>query len=241
MKRLHRMSVPMIALTALAAVPAVGADLPVKAPPAPVYAPAPFTWTGFYIGGNVGGGWAQGNVTDTLTGGSFDTGTVGSFIGGGQLGFNYQVGNVVWGVEGFFDGVASNNNSGNILTGATGDQFQAATNARWIATAAGRVGITGPGFDHWLFYAKGGGGWVGYNASVSDLTTGVSASTSNSLGGWMAGGGVEWAFAQNWTARIDYQFIGLNSFSVGSFPADRFLVNNPNVQTVTFGISYLFH
>jgi outer membrane immunogenic protein len=242
MKRIRMMSVPVVALTALAAVPAIGADMATKAPPAPVYAPPPFTWTGFYVGGNVGGGWAQGNVTDTVTGGSFGTGSVGAFVGGGQVGFNYQVGNVVWGVEGLFDGVASgNNNSSNIVTGLTGDQFQANANARWLATAAGRVGLTGPGFDHWLFYAKGGGGWVGYNASVTDVTTGIGASTSNSQAGWMAGGGVEWAFAQNWTARVDYQYIGLNGFSVGAFPVDNFVVHNPNVQTVTFGINYLFH
>jgi outer membrane immunogenic protein len=229
MQRIEWMSVPVVALTALAAGPAIGADLP-------------FTWTGFYIGGNVGGGWAQGNVTDTVNGASFGSGTVGAFVGGGQVGFNYQVGYLVLGVEGFFDGIASgNNNNSNIVAGLTGDQFQANANARWVATAAGRVGFTGPGFDHWLFYAKGGGGWVGYDASVTDVTTGIGASTSNSLSGWMAGGGIEWAFANNWTARVDYQYIGLNNFTVGSFPADRFMVNNPNVQTVTVGINYLFH
>jgi outer membrane immunogenic protein len=243
MKRTRWMSVPVVALTTLAAIPAIGADLPTKAPPAPVYAPPPFSWTGFYIGGNVGGGWAQGTVTDTVTGGSFGSGTVGSFVGGGQVGFNYQTGYVVWGVEGFFDGVASgNNNTSNIVTGALGDQFQGSANARWVATAAGRLGFTGPGFDHWLFYAKGGGGWVAYNASIADLTNGLSASTSNTQSGWMAGGGIEWAFAPNWTARVDYQYIGLNSFSVAPvFLADRFVVNNANVQTVTFGINYLFN
>jgi outer membrane immunogenic protein len=243
MKRTRWMSVPVVALTTLAAIPAIGADLPTKAPPAPVYAPPPFSWTGFYIGGNVGGGWAQGTVTDTVTGGSFGSGTVGSFVGGGQVGFNYQTGYVVWGVEGFFDGVASgNNNTSNIVTGALGDQFQGSASARWVATAAGRLGFTGPGFDHWLFYAKGGGGWVAYNASIADLTNGLSASTSNTQSGWMAGGGIEWAFAPNWTARVDYQYIGLNSFSVAPvFLADRFVVNNANVQTVTFGINYLFN
>jgi outer membrane immunogenic protein len=243
MKRARWLSVPVVALAAIGAVPAVGADLPTKAPPVPVYAPPPFSWTGFYIGPNVGGGWAQGTVVDTIAGGSFGTGTRGAFAGGGQLGYNYQVGNVVFGVEGFFDGIASgNNNTSNIVTGVGGNQFQATANATWVSTVAGRLGFTGPGFDHWLFYAKGGGGWVGYNATVSDLTTGVSANTSSSQGGWLAGAGIEWAFAQNWTAKIEYQYIGLNGFSVApTFVADRFMVNNPNVQTVTFGINYLFH
>jgi outer membrane immunogenic protein len=235
---------PLVALTTIAAIPALAADLPTKAPPAaPVYAPPPFTWTGFYIGGNVGGAWAQGTVVDTATGGSFGSNNQGAFIGGGQVGFNYQIGPIVWGVEGTFDGVASNNNNTtNVLTGFTGDQFQASANATWLGTVAGRLGVTGPALDHWLFYAKGGGAWIGYNASVTDLTNGISASTSNSQGGWLAGVGIEWAFAPSWTAKIEYDYIGLNSFSVGGpFVADRFDVNSPNIQTVTFGINYLFH
>src|SRR5215471_11028914 len=106
-KRGHWVSIPVVAFAALAAVPAIGADMATKAPPVPFYAPPPFTWTGFYIGGNVGGAWGQGTIVDTLTGASFGSGTVGAFAGGGQLGFNYQTGNLVWGVEGFFDGIAS--------------------------------------------------------------------------------------------------------------------------------------
>jgi outer membrane immunogenic protein len=243
MRRLRWMSVSVVALAACGAGSAFAADLPTKAPPAPVYAPPPFTWTGFYIGPNVGGGWGQGTVTDNATGGTFGTGERGAFAGGGQLGYNYQVGNVVFGVEGFFDGIASgNNNTSNIVTGLAGHQFQGDANATWASTVAGRLGFTGPGFDHWLFYAKGGGGWVGSDAKISDLTNGLSVSSSSSQGGWMAGAGIEWAFAPNWTARVDYQYIGLNGFSVAPvFVADRFVVNNPNVQTVTFGINYLFH
>jgi outer membrane immunogenic protein len=235
-------SVSVVAFAAIGVMPAVGADLPTKAPQAQVYAPLPFTWTGFYIGPNVGGAWGQGTVTNKATGGTFGTGEHGAFAGGGQLGYNYQVGNVVFGVEGFFDGIASGNNTSNVVTGLAGHQFRGTANAIWASSVAGRLGFTGAGFDHWLFYAKGGGGWVGYDATVSDLTNGLSAKTTSSQGGWMAGGGIEWAFAPNWTARVDYQFIGLNGFSVApTFVADRFVVNNPNVQTVTFGINYLFH
>jgi len=96
------MSVSIVALAAIAGPPALGADLITKAPVAPpVYAPPQFNWTGWYFGGNVGGGWTQGTVIDTTTGGSFGAGNQGTFIGGGQAGFNYQVGNAVFGVEGF--------------------------------------------------------------------------------------------------------------------------------------------
>src|SRR5262245_22588423 len=66
----------------------------------PVYAPPPFSWTGFYIGGNIGGAWGQGNVTDSLFGLNFgNANNNGVFIGGGQLGFNYQFGYAVLGLE----------------------------------------------------------------------------------------------------------------------------------------------
>src|SRR2546428_420348 len=74
---------------------------------APVYVAPPFSWTGFYIGGNIGGAWANGNVTDSLFGLSASTSRSG-FIGGGQLGFNYQFTNVVLGAEWDFDWTSLN-------------------------------------------------------------------------------------------------------------------------------------
>src|SRR5262249_40423108 len=72
--------------------------------PPPVYVPPPFSWTGFYIGGNFGGAWRQGSINDSLFGLSFgNTSNNGAFIGGGQLGFNYQFGSFVIGVEADFD------------------------------------------------------------------------------------------------------------------------------------------
>ena len=83
---------------------AKAADLPPPqmTPRAPVaYIPAApmFSWTGFYIGGNVGGGWSRGNVTDSLFGVNFDNGNSASFLGGGQVGGNYQIGSFVIGAE----------------------------------------------------------------------------------------------------------------------------------------------
>src|SRR5262249_49651703 len=82
-------------------------------PPPPVYAPPPFSWTGFYLGGNIGGAWAHRDVTDTFFLGDFGNGNNnGVFIGGGQVGYNWQVGYAVLGIEADFDGAANNNNSG---------------------------------------------------------------------------------------------------------------------------------
>jgi outer membrane immunogenic protein len=244
MQGIRSLSVLVVALAAMAGLPALGADLPTKAPPVPYYTPPQFNWTGWYFGANVGGGWTQGTVVDTATGGSFGASNQGTFIGGGQAGFNYQIGNAVFGVEGFFDGIAqSNHNTSTVLTGMGGNLFQASANANWVATVAGRVGFTGPGFDHWLFYGKGGGAWVEYNSTITDFTTGFSASTTNTQSGWMAGAGIEWAFAPFWTAKVEYQYIGLNNgFNVGApLGLNQFAVHNPNIQTATFGINYLFH
>src|SRR5258707_5189917 len=86
------------------------------APPPPVYAPPPFSWTGFYLGGNIGGAWARRDVTDTFFGVNFNPGNNnGVFIGGGQLGFNWQIG---WGLIGFeadFDGGPQTNNTGTVV------------------------------------------------------------------------------------------------------------------------------
>jgi outer membrane immunogenic protein len=226
---------------------AQAADMrPAPPPPAPVYMPPPFTWTGFYIGGNLGGAWANTAITDSLFGLSFSNGNNGVFVGGGQVGFNYQVGNVVFGVEGDCDWAANNNKTVTGVVGPLGHSFTASANDRWMATIAGRFGYA---FDRWLIYAKGGGGWVGANGfTVTDVTTGasVTAGRSNTISGWLVGGGFEWAFANNWTIRAEYDFFGLSgrSFTVpATFPVlagDTFTTGNNNIQMATVGINYKF-
>ena len=120
---------------------ASAADLPVKARPMPV---AVFSWTGFYIGGNLGGAWAHHNFNDVFFPNlSFDGGTGnGRFIGGGQVGFNYQINQFVWGVEGTFDWASTNNGNGTgvILPGVLPvTAIQVSSNDTWISTIAGRA------------------------------------------------------------------------------------------------------
>ena len=221
-------------------VSAKAADLSQAVTPVPYLAPT-FSWTGFYIGANIGDGWENFNIADTLNGLSFGSNTRSAFVGGGQVGFNYQVSPVlVLGVEGFFDGVATNNNVGGAAIIPGVGLVSASAQPDWVSTLAGRIGFTGPGFDHWLFYAKGGGGWVQASATVNAPVATFSESRTTS--GWMAGGGIEWAFAQNWTARIDYQYIGLENTTVApSFLVDTFTTRNANVQTLTVGVNYLFN
>src|SRR5215831_15767643 len=218
------------------------------APPPPVYAPPPFSWTGFYIGGNIGAAWANRDVRDPFLGVNFNNGNSnGTFIGGGQLGYNWQVGYAVLGIEAEFDGVANNNNSGTVFIPSVGN-IQVTSNSRWITTLAARFGVTnGP----WLFYGKVGGGWVGSDDfTVTNLSTGSLLTVSdnnNSNSGWLVGAGIEWAFAPNWSAKVEYSYLGLDdrTFTVpaGSpfLGGDTFTQSNRNVQMVKVGINYLFN
>jgi outer membrane immunogenic protein len=101
-----------------------------------------------------------------------------------------------------------------------------------------------------LLYVKGGGAWVGSNnITFSNLTTNTNSTFSNGRTntGWLAGGGLEWAFAHNWTVRFEYNYIGLSNRSFvipAGFPnlaGDVFTTKNPSVQTATVGINYLFN
>jgi outer membrane immunogenic protein len=161
----------------------------------------------------------------------------GVFIGGGQIGFNYQFSNIVLGVESDFDWAGNNNNTGNgiVVPGINGI-VQVTSSNRWVTTVAARFGVTS---DYWLFYGKAGGGWVGTNDfTVTNVTTGASitAPSNNTNSGWLVGVGIEWAFAPNWSAKFEYDHLGLNSrtFTVpggGFLAGDTFTISNPNVQT----------
>ena len=242
MKRLLLVSAATIAFV----VPGAGlraADMAVKAPPAPAYVPPPsVNWTGFYIGGNIGGGAATETITDVsgLTVGSLSEL---SFIAGGQIGYNYQfTPNWILGVEAFFDGIAGNNNSNlTFFVPAAGSFFQASAKANWVTTVAARFGYTSPGVP-WFIYTKTGWGWVQSQSSFTDLTVPASFSSTKTNGGWVTGAGIEWAFAPSWSAKLEYQYIALNNIGVANgLVADQFSVHDANFQMVTLGIDYRFN
>jgi outer membrane immunogenic protein len=235
---------------------ALAADLPMPAPPprAPAaYIPIapPFSWSGIYVGGNLGAAWNRGTVSDAANTGFTLPSNNAVFTGGGQIGANYQFGAAVVGVEGMFDWLANQNNaSAGILVpnGTPGgfDTVNVVSQNRWLTTATAKAGFAA---DHWLFYAKGGWAWVGNsNFTVNDLTTGQTFSSGNghSNNGWTVGGGIEWAFAGPWSARVEYDYVRLssNSFTVPAtspvLPNDVFTTANRNIQMVLFGVNYRF-
>jgi outer membrane immunogenic protein len=249
---MKKMLLASTAILTLVSGSAMAADM--TPAPAPVYSKAPimapvFTWTGFYIGGNLGGAWAKRNVTDSFFGLNFSNGSNnGVFIGGGQVGGNYQFSNFVVGVEGTFDWASNNNNTttGIVVPGLGGNTVRVTSNNTWISTLAGRFGVA---YDRVLFYGKGGGAWVGNNSfTVTNVTTGASitGSNSNTTSGWLAGAGLEWAFANNWTLKFEYDYIGLSgrtfTVPVGSpfLVGDTFTTGSNNIQMATVGVNFLF-
>jgi outer membrane immunogenic protein len=228
---------------------ALAADLPPPAPRAPAtYIPVapPYNWTGFYIGGNLGYGFGSGSFSDTAVPASnFTTTSNNGFLGGGQLGVNYEFwGGVVVGAEAMFDWAPNN---GNTFTGTNGGTIATATiNNRWLTTATGKLGYA---WDRVMLYGKGGGAWVGQ--SNSNVTIGgvpfATTNSSNNLG-WTAGVGIEWAFWGTWSARAEYDFVSLNNqtFTVpvnaaaGPFSGDVISSRNRFLNLITAGVNYKF-
>lgn len=181
---------------------ALAADLPTKAP---AYAPAAAPiWNGFYVGVNVGYGRAKTSSPE------LGDNTQQGFIGGGQLGYNWQFApNWVFGVEGDFQGSAQNRSDTVTAFGITGTVDQ---KLPWFATARARFGYAaGPV----LIYATGGAAWSEYKAEVSAL--GITVSSSATKTSWTAGGGLEWMFAPHWSTKVEYLYIDSGDQSVTLF------------------------
>jgi outer membrane immunogenic protein len=216
------------------AAPALAADLPYKARPAPP--PPVFSWTGFYIGANIGGAWSKGAITDVVTGANLNTDSSG-FIGGGQVGFNYQFNTFVLGLEWDIDGTTISKTSNVVPTGF--GNLQASANTDWISTLAARFGFA---LDHWLIYGKAGGAWVQNSATLTNLTTGASISGSNTNSGWMAGVGGEWAFAPQWSAKLEYDHVELDNWSLATntvIAGDRLNVSR-HIDMLKAGVNWRF-
>jgi len=245
-KKLHLGTVAAVALLLGASGIGEAADLPLKAPP--MVPPPLFSWTGFYLGGNIGAAWANRSVTDSFSGTTFSHSSDAVFIGGGQLGYNWQINNFLLGVEWDFDAIGSNNNgTGTGITINNAGPFTVTRGSdRWMSTLAARLGFTN---DHWLFYGKLGGGEVSVsNFTVVNTATGgsIASTTSRSRTGFMWGAGFEYAFTNNWTMKVEYDRINLSSRSF-IVPADApflvgdvFVTRHNDVDAVKVGFNYLF-
>jgi outer membrane immunogenic protein len=206
MKRLLLGTMALIGL--LSAGAAQAADMPVKA--APVAAPPPFSWSGFYIGAHVGAGW--GTVESNLPFEDFalpiSSHTVNGFLGGGQVGWNWQINSwLVFGFEGQFSGSDIKGDAPCLIV------FNCHTKVNWLASAAGRVGYA---YNQTLYYVKGGGAWADSDYRADFLSAGVATFTGSSTrSGWMVGAGIEQAFWTNWSAKLEYNFMDFGTDNIG--------------------------
>ncbi|MGB8277442.1 MAG: outer membrane protein [Methylovirgula sp.] len=191
----------VIAVSVIAG-PALAADLP-PLPGPPAYLPPPplFTWTGLYVGGQVGYEWGASSWTaydDTGLGTAEPTYRPGGFIGGAHVGYNYQIGQFVAGVEGDVDGSTYSGSGlgsgGNVLLS---DHLPVQGSIR------GRLGVT---FERALIYGTGGVAFASENLTATNQNNGASDSFNNGLVGWTVGGGVEYAVTNNWSVRVEYRY-----------------------------------
>jgi outer membrane immunogenic protein len=208
--------------TGLASAADLPARMPVKAPPvvATVY-----DWTGFYFGGNAGGKWGRFDDTvRTPTGAALGitSDSDASFVGGGQVGYMWQTGQFVFGVEGDIDGTRLRNNftavAPVVAPFVAGDVFSLQND--WQASARGRLGWAA---DRVLLYVTGGAAWGNLKATGTTIASTVpgalpagTLSLDRTLFGWTVGGGVDFGIAPNWSIGAEYRFTRFNNDNNGN-------------------------
>ena len=203
----HLIAMGCGALALVATGVANAADFPSQpsSPQAPYYVPAGYNWTGFYIG--INGGWASSHKCwDFVPGPGLALTPEGCHnatgaAAGGQIGFNWQGGPLVFGVELIGDWAS--------MTGSNNSRFFVApqntnrTKVDAIAAATGRFGYAG--YAGLLIYVKGGGAWVDDKYDARITATGVlTASATETRAGWTVGGGFEYDFAPSWSVAVEY-------------------------------------
>lgn len=199
MKKYLLASVAALGLVAAGA--ASAADLPSRKGPvvAPVYVPA-FTWTGFYVGANAGYAWGNVNASTAWGWGSGRSTTIGDldgFVGGGQVGYNYQMGQFVLGLEADLQG-ADLNTGRNIY----GDRVK----TEYFGTVRARLGVA---FDRFLPYVTAGWAYGNVKTSFSDLAGNIYSNDNSHTGGYAVGAGLEYAVTNNIVAGVEYLYVDL--------------------------------
>jgi outer membrane immunogenic protein len=226
--------------------PLYAADMPVKALKAPVV--SVFTWTGCYIGGHGGGIWVRKEWSLPTNGFSLGSHDANGWLGGGQIGCNYQTGRWVFGLQG--DYAWTHASGSNINPVGLTDT----STVRSLGSVTGRVGYA---FDRFLGYVKGGVAWERDNYTFRGTTTGqlpavaavlpgtVAYSASETRSGWTIGVGGEYAFLDNWTAFLEYNYYDFGDRNVKFYnDANGLFVGEIAIRerksVVKFGINYKF-
>lgn len=232
-----------IAAIAVSASSVFAADLPSReaAPaPAPVYAAPIFTWTGFYVGAQVGYGMMEDRYADPIVPYIGKVKPNGAF-GGLHAGYNWQIGSMVVGLEAdaniaSLSGQAANN------AGIAPNVVIGKTKLNWDASLRARVGFA---VDRALFFVTGGLAAADFKLGYQfPIPVGVTDSFSKTALGWTVGAGVEYAISNNWTARAEYRYADYGT-ATGSIinccaaPPNR-QDHKLTSHTVRVGLSYKF-
>jgi outer membrane immunogenic protein len=203
-----------VALAALAVTTAHGADVPPSRaiPPAhaPVYVPF-FSWNGLYFGINAGYAWGQSKWTNTVTGANTGNFDASGAVLGGTVGFNYQTRAMLFGIEA---DIGWSNIKGSSIVGCG---VPCETSIDWLGTLRGRFGYA---LDRFLPYLTAGMAYGRIAGSVP-----IGSGFDELRAGWTAGGGMEYAFVNNWSAKVEYLYVDLgkatcNAACSGTVPFD---------------------
>ena len=249
-------------VAAAAAQAAFAADMPLPGP-APAYAPPPpalYDWSGIYIGVHVGAGLLEDSVTTTTSTAAVPFQNAGvqtnlspfSVIGGAQAGINFQFNSIVIGAEGTWtdSGISGSQVMSTLLTPLLGTSVKSTDAPAWYATATGRIGYAA---NDVLIYAKGGAAWMNADYTQTVFTpAGVVSSQriTDTRHGYTVGGGVEYAFTENLSVKVEYDFLnfGTQTYSfnnlsiipgvpVGAFP----VAIKSSTNMFLFGANYRFN
>jgi outer membrane immunogenic protein len=233
------------AISLLSASAAFGADLTVPAPmPPPV---ARFSWTSCYVGGSAGGGIGRKDITDTAgllsptTGFTSETLDISGYQLGGQVGCNYQFApNWVAGIEGAAAGGYIGTKNSFATPGIPGDTATFKETTDLLASITARAGYA---WDRWLVYGKGGVAFVNDRYNVADFFGTYDFDGVETRLGWTAGVGIEWAFLQDWSVRLEYDYYGFGTRNVNFIDTTISLVSGPeqikqSVQTLMLGMNF---
>ncbi len=209
-----------------------------SAAPVP-YAPASVVnWSGFYLGGHLGYGQGKASVSDPAAPGfGIDT-TAKGFLGGGQIGWNYQAGATVFGLEADLSG--ANVDGKTVLFDPTGDIVSGEPRNRWTSLLTARLGYAS---GNTLLYVKGGAAFGGFRYNAANLTDNESGSGKFSRNGWTVGAGLEYALSNAWSIRGEYNYLNFGNHNItvtetdGSVETAAF---RQKLHQVKVGVNYRF-
>jgi outer membrane immunogenic protein len=195
------------------------------------YYPTSIDWTGWYTGLQVGGAFGSASWTNPFSGLS-DTPKATSVLGGGQFGVNWMRNSLLLGAEADFTWMDLKGSAND----ASGDTHT--VHSHWLSLVTGRLGY---GFNRYLIYAKGGAAFGNERNKVVSTLGQVAGSSTGTQVGWTVGGGIEYAIAPNWSARVEYDFVDLPSPGIVLVgPPSRPANVDFTIQKVVGGINYRF-